>query len=133
MRQNHQLQMDFNQILIVTGIIATIVGSAIGILKLHYMRQDRKPKFVYEKFPQNDIWCVRILHPDKLITKCSVSCEGRPLSLSRLRDTFECSIEAGSGENFLIPIGSWKDDSEIVIKYDNHKIKKEIQRDSHSN
>lgn len=120
------MQVDPNQTLVITGIIATIVGSGIGILKLYYMSQDRKPKFVYEKFPENQIWRVRILHPDKLIRKCSVFCDGRPLSLSRSQDVFECSIEAGGGDNFLIPIGSWKEDSEIVIKYDNHKIKKKF-------
>lgn len=107
--------------------ISTAITAIATAGTVYYLKKGREPEFLYEKFAEGQIWKIRILHPNKLIRKCAVSLAGRALSLSRLQDCFECSIEAGGGENFVIPIGSWKEDSEILIQFDGSKIKKKFK------
>src|SRR5713226_6481494 len=92
--------------------IATTITAIATVGTLYYLKKDREPSFIFEKFPENDIWFIRILYPDKLIKRCSITLDGKQLSLARLRDTFECSIIINGGENFIINKGSWNQDSE---------------------
>lgn len=107
--------------------ISTAITAIATVVTVYYLRKDRKPEFLYEKFPEGQIWKIRILHPNKLIRKCSVSLDDKPLSLSRLQDCFECAIESGGGENFVIPVGSWKENSDVIIQFDSYKIKKKFR------
>ena len=121
-RKQKGIMSDWDVVIAVSTAI-TAIATAVTV---YYLKKDREPEFLYEKFPEGQIWKIRILHPNKLIRKCSVSLDGKPLSLSRLQDCIECAIEVGGGENFVIPMGSWKEESEILIKYDKHEIKKKF-------
>ena len=103
--------------------IATAITAIATLGTLYYIKQDRKPDFHYEKHPQDQIWHIRIQFVTKLIRRFSITLDGRPLSLSRLQDTFECSFQINGGENFIVPVGSWKEDSEIIMKYDGYTRK----------
>lgn len=112
--------MSYSEIVIA---IATSITAMATLDTLYYIKQDRKPDFHYEKYPQDQIWYIRIQFVTKLIRRFTITLDGRPLSLSRLQDTFECSFQINGGENFTVPIGSWKQDSEIIMKYDKYTKK----------
>lgn len=110
-------------VLTIVGIIATAIGTGIGMFRAYHWNQDRKPDFHYERYPVDQQWFIRIQFVTKLIRKFSITLDNKPLSLSRLQDTFECSFQINGGDNFSVPVGSWKEDSKIVMKFDKHKKK----------
>ena len=116
------MDYDLTLIGIIVGIFAGIVASGVGILKLYYMREDRKPKFTYERIKENNVWKLMILHPDKPIHKISVFCDKTPLPLSNTnREQYERTMRVGEGQNFDAG-EKIDDDSIILIKYDKYKV-----------
>ncbi|MDE2589420.1 MAG: hypothetical protein KGL95_07120 [Patescibacteria group bacterium] len=111
------------EVLTIVGIIATIIGSGIGIFKSIYWYQDRKPAFAYEKFKERDMWYLRIQHNDKIIHKLSITMNNSLLPLSDKKDKYERVMRINEGQNFEIG-KEVNPSSEIVIRYDRYKIKK---------
>ncbi len=126
MRENHLVSIDLNQIFIITGIIAGVVGIVLGLVKLHYMREDRKPRFTYEKLLNGEVWQLMILHPNKHINKIYVTIDGKRLRIFDTKDRYERAMREGEGETFEIGKDA-KDDTMIVINFDGHKIKKKFK------
>ena len=125
MQVKNQMDSNLNQVLVVSGIIATIIGSSVGILKFYYIIQDRKPKFTYERVDQNETgWLLMILHPDKPIHKISATLDGTQLRISALPEIrYERTMRVGEGMNFDVG-KNINDESIIIIRYDRYKIKK---------
>lgn len=119
------MELDPVNVLTIVGIIATVIGTGIGIVKTYYWRQDRKPNFRYEKFREREIWFIRILHPDKPINKIMITRNGNPLSLSDKKELYERTMSIGEGQNFEVGKDVMAED-EIVIKYDKYKIKRKF-------
>ena len=103
--------------------IATAITAIATLGTLYYIKQDRKPDFHYEKYAQDQIWYIRIQFVTKLIRRFTITLDGNYLSLARLREISECSFQINGGDNFVIPLGSWKEDSEIIMKYDRYTKK----------
>jgi len=121
------LEEIYLEILTVVGIIATIIGSGIGVFKAVYWYQDRKPNFVYERFRENEIWCLRIQHNDKIINSLSVTMDNNPLHFWDKKDLFERVLRINEGQNFEIG-KNIEPNSEIIIKYNRYKIKKKFSK-----
>lgn len=117
--------IDFQTISITDILIAgsTLVSAIVLTITLYYQKQDRKPKFTYERVDRSDgDWMLRILHPDKPIHKISVTLDGLSLKISDVTNRYELTMRAGEGVNFTVG-KDVNEESLIVIKYDNNKIK----------
>lgn len=115
--------MQFDLVYQIATVVAVLVGSGIGLFRLYWWYQDRKPKFTYERFKEGEIWKLMILHPDKIINKISITMNNQPLPLSNTKNRYERSMRVGEGQNF--DVGEHVDDNpDIVIKYDKYRIKK---------
>lgn len=118
------LALDYTQLaqiaIIIAAAVGTIVGTILGILKFHYMREDRKPKFSYERFEDSTGWKIMILHPDKLIHKFSITIDDKLIPISNSPDKFcERTLRVGEGTNFDVP-ENVTDDSKVLMKFDNN-------------
>jgi len=114
------LALDYTQLAAIVTTIAAIVIVTLGILKLYYMIDDRKPKFSYERLEESSGWKIMILHPDKIIHKFSITINDEAIPISNSPDQFcECTLRIGEGVNFDVP-DNVNDDSKVVIKYDNN-------------
>ena len=97
------MQIDLNQIFLIVSIIGIAVGSGLGILKIYYMREDRKPKFTYERLNGNNQWKIMILHPDKPIHKISIKLDNRPLPIANSNNKrYERTMRAGEGKILML-------------------------------
>ncbi len=117
------MPLDYNLVLILVTIVGVGIASCIGILKIYYMKEDRKPKFSYERVKENDKWHIMILHPDKIIHKLSISINGKQIPVKNSQESqYELTLRAGEGENFAVP-DTVQDDSIVIIKYDKYHKK----------
>ena len=101
-------------------VLGVIMGG-VGILKIKYMREDRKPKFSYERISGNDVWRIMIHSPNKIIHKFSISIDGEkiPVENSSYR-LLECTLKEGEGVNFVVPTNV-SENSKIILKFDQFK------------
>lgn len=116
------MALDYTQLAAIAVTLGSIVGGVLGILKMYYMIQDRKPKFSYEKFQEGGEWKILILHPDKLIHKFSITIDDNLIPLSKSNGRFyERTLKAGEGTTFDVPENITVD-SKVIMKFDkNHK------------
>lgn len=113
------------EVLTIVGIIATCIGSGIGIFKSIYWYQDRKPVFAYERFKEKDVWFLRIQHNDKIIHKLSVTLNDSLLPLADKKGKYERVMRINEGQNFEIG-KEVNPNLEIRIRYDKYKITKKF-------
>ena len=117
------MPLDYNLVLILATIVGIGIASCIGILKIYYMKEDRKPKFSYERVKENDKWHIMILHPDKIIHKFSILIDDKQIPIKNSQESqYELTLRAGEGENFAVP-DTVQDDSIVIIKYDKYHKK----------
>ena len=110
-------------ILTIVGIIATIVGTGIGIIKTIYWYKDRKPnfgKFQRINFESNN-WQVLIHSPSMPIARCSATFRNVQLGISGMK-VYERSLALGEGVNFQISNVLENDDGMVKIKDGNKTI-----------
>lgn len=121
------MELDALSILTIVGIIATVIGTGIGLVKAYYWHQDRKPNFRYEKFREREVWHIRILHPDKPINKIAITMNDQPLPLSDKKELYERTMSVGEGQNFEVG-KDVNSEVKIIIKYDKYEIKKKFSK-----
>ena len=102
--------------------LTAIYGAFMSTLALLLGRRAPKPIFVLQRFrerttPGEDFtWRIRVLHPDRAIERCRVLYNKTPLVLvGRPGHPPECTIEAGGGENALVPLGLENDEARVAV------------------
>jgi hypothetical protein len=90
-------------------------------LKYHGQERD---DFTLQRFKENDVWKVRILHPQSNIQNCIVFCEKEPLRSTKHENIYEHTIEIGGGDNFEMPENLDNNNPMIIIKSGKSIIKR---------
>jgi len=112
--------METIDFVIAVGTIGTVIVLSIT---LYFHLQDRKPHFAYEKYKEGiGIIRIKVTQPNKRIHHLSVKIDGIALKMPYNYDRTECALNAGEGVILDLPNGI-KDDSNVVIKFDRHRLK----------
>ena len=122
---------DLTQIIAVVGLIIAVGGLIPLYIDLYLRWKERRSiEFLIQRFsepvkkPVESNWSIRILHPNKLMERCTVLYDSVPLPWWDGEDCYyERTIEIGGGGNVRIPKSIEEENPEIIVK-DGKKIVK---------
>ncbi len=115
------MEHNFELILTIVTVVIGIIVAYGTILKIKYMREDRKPKFSHQRVKDNTGWKILIHSPNTIIHKFSISIDEEKLFIENSTNHLqECTLMEGDGVNFVVP-ENISEDSNVVIKFDQYK------------
>jgi len=119
-------------LVLVTALVGAVTGIASLALRVLDYRKKAKaesPRYRFETFVEpigqtgQTVRKIRLLHPNKMLERCRILFDGKPLTWGRVNKTMK-TIEEGGGGNVVVPDDIFDESAEVMIESNGKIIKK---------